>query len=73
MSENVCSNCGSRPSAIRGICRYCYATGKRPQAAAEVVAVEESPAEPENVGEGIGMADEDAPAPKPKRRRKKAD
>ncbi len=77
MSENTCSNCGTRPSAIRGICRYCYATGKRPQAApaaAEPTPVEEAPAAAETTGEGIGSAYEDAPKPKPKRRsRKKAD
>jgi hypothetical protein len=69
MSANLCSICDSRPSAIKGVCRYCYATGKRPQ---EAPAPEPKAAAPEAEEAAVEAADE-APKPKPKRRsRKKA-
>jgi DnaJ-class molecular chaperone len=74
MSDNTCSRCGQRPTAVQGVCRYCF--GKRhlwknDTAPVEVPAVEaepvvDAPAEPE-----APVVDE---KPKPKRRaRKKAD
>jgi hypothetical protein len=74
MSENTCSRCGQRPTAVQGVCRYCF--GKRhlwKNDTAEVPATSPEPVEvaPAEVVEPVV---EEAAKPKPKRRtRKKAD
>ena len=74
MSDNTCSRCGQRPTAVQGVCRYCF--GKRHLWKNDTAAVEVPATVPEPLVAETVVEDAPAPAPKPKakrRARKKAD